>query len=74
MADKRRGLLTEREREIISGDADVNDEYYYSVVSRIRRKIDNLARDAELLQEHHPDLSEELQEAVSDDDSEEDDE
>jgi hypothetical protein len=74
MADERRGLLTEREREIISGDADVNDEYYYSVVSRVRRKIDNLAKDAELLQEHHPDLSEELREAVSDDDSEEADE
>lgn len=74
MADERRGLLTEREREIISGDADVNDEYYYSVVSRVRRKIDNLARDAELLQEYYPDLSEELQEAVSRSDSEEDDE
>lgn len=74
MADERRGLLTEREREIISGDADVNDEYYYSVVSRVRRKIDNLSRDAALLEEHHPDLSEELREAVSDNDSEEDDE
>lgn len=74
MADERRGLLTTREREIISGDADVNDEYYYSVVSRVRRKIDNLAQDAALLQEHHPDLGEELREAVSGDDSEEDDE
>jgi len=74
MADERRGLLTTREREIISGDADVNDEYYYSVVSRVRRKIDNLAQDAALLQEHHPELGEELREAVSGDDSEEDDE
>jgi len=71
MADERRGLLTTREREIISGDADVNDEYYYSVVSRVRRKIDNLAQDAVLLQEHHPELGEELREAVSGDDSEE---
>lgn len=74
MADERRGLLTKREREIISGEADVNDEYYYSVVSRVRGKINNLARDAELLQEHHPDLSKELREAVSADSSEENDE
>lgn len=74
MADERRGLLTTREREIISGDADVNDEYYYSVVSRVRRKIDNIAQDAALLEEHHPELGEELREAVSGDDSEEDDE
>jgi hypothetical protein len=71
MADDRRGLLTEREREIISGEADVSDEYYYSVVSRIRRKIDNLDRDVDLLREHHPDLYEELRGATVDDDSEE---
>ena len=74
MADERRGLLTEREREIISGEADVNDEYYYSVVSRVRGKINNIARDAKLLQEHHPDLSKELREAVSAGSSEETDE
>lgn len=70
MADDRRGLLTEREREIISGEADVSDKYYYSVVSRVRRKIDNLDRDADLLREHHPDLYEELQEATVDNDGE----
>ena len=65
MADERRGLLTPREREILSGEADVTDEYYYSVVSRVRRKIGRIAEDAELLKAHQPDLYDELRQAVT---------
>lgn len=65
MADDRRGLLTPREREILSGEADVTDEYYYSVVSRVRRKIAELEEDAQLLERNHAELYEELSEAVS---------
>jgi len=65
MADDRRGLLTPREREILSGEADVTEEYYYSVVSRVRNKIQKLEEDAQLLRENHPDLFKELTESVS---------
>lgn len=74
MADDRRGLLTPRERKILSGEADVTEEYYYSVVSRVRSKIQNVEEDAQLLRENHPDLFEELTESVtwrSDDDDDE---
>lgn len=65
MADDRRGLLTPREREILSGEADVTEEYYYSVVSRVRSKIQKMEEDAQILRENHPGLFEELAESVS---------
>jgi len=74
MADDRRGLLTPREREILSGEADVTEEYYYSVVSRVRNKIHKTEEDAQLLREHHSDLFEELAESVTKESDEDDDE
>jgi hypothetical protein len=65
MQDDRRGLLTPREREILSGEADVSDEYYYSVVSRVRSKIQKVEEDAQLLRRNHPDLLEELIESIT---------
>ncbi|KDE58528.1 hypothetical protein EL22_04100 [Halostagnicola sp. A56] len=62
--DQYRGLLTEREREILSGDADVSDNYRYRVVSRIRTKMDALEDDVEVLEDHHEGLYEELQDIV----------
>lgn len=62
--DQYRGLLTEREREIIRGEADVSDNYQYRVVSRIRTKIENIDEDAEILAENREDLLEELRNAV----------
>jgi len=67
MADDRRGLLTPREREILSGEADVSEEYYYSVVSRVRRKIKKIEEDADLLREQDLGLHDELIEAISED-------
>ena len=66
MAD--RGLLTDREREIIKGEADVSDDYRYRVASRIRNKIERTEGDVSILEEHRADLLEELRDVVCDDD------
>lgn len=61
----RRALLTKRERELIEGGEDVEDDLRYQAISRVRRKIENeLTTDAEILRENHPDLYEELRDAV----------
>jgi len=59
-----RGILTEREREILKGDADVSDNYRYRVVSRIRTKIENMDDDIDILAKNREDLLEELREVV----------
>jgi hypothetical protein len=60
----RRALLTDRERELIEG-GEGDDDLRYQAVSRVRRKIDQeLTTDVDLLQEHHPQLYEELREVV----------
>jgi hypothetical protein len=65
----RRALMTERERELIKGDDEADDDLRYQAVSRVRRKIeDELTTDAEILREHHPKLYDELQDAVCSDD------
>lgn len=61
-----RGLLTDREREIIKGEADVSDEYRYRVASRIRNKIERIDGDVSILEENRADLLEELREVVCD--------
>jgi len=61
-----RGLLTDREREIIKGEADVSDDYRYRVASRIRNKIERVDGDVSILEEHRADLLEELREVVCD--------
>ncbi|MFC7074338.1 hypothetical protein ACFQJ7_07160 [Halovenus rubra] len=65
--DQYRGLLTEREREIIKGDADVSDNYRYRVVSRIRTKIENVDGDIDILANNREDLLKELREVVCED-------
>jgi len=37
--DQYRGLLTDREREILRGEAEVSEDYRYRVISRVRNKI-----------------------------------
>lgn len=64
-----RAILTAREREILSGEADVSDGYYYRVVSRVREKIEHLEGDLAVLEEHHEDLASEMRETVCDDTS-----
>lgn len=60
-----RGLLTDREREILTGTAEVSLNYVYQVRSRVRQKIDRLATDYTILADHHPDLAKELREAIA---------
>lgn len=65
--DQYRGLLTDREREILAGEADVSDNYRYRVVSRVRTKIENIEQDVAILAESREDLLTELREAVCSD-------
>ena len=59
-----RALLTDREREILRGEADVSESYRYRVVSRVRKKIQRLEGDAKLLEAYHETLHSELQRSV----------
>lgn len=59
-----RGLLTDRERDILTGEADVSRDYVYQIRHRVREKIQRLAADLEILDEHHPDIAEEVRDVV----------
>jgi hypothetical protein len=56
--------MTTTDRERISGEADVSDEKRYQTVHRVRSRIEELDRDVAVLEEHHPQLLDELQEVV----------
>jgi hypothetical protein len=63
----RRALLTDREREILSGEADVSEKYYYVTVTRVRDKIEQLiAEDLPALEKHET-LADELRDGVCED-------
>jgi len=59
-----RGLLTEHERDALAGDA--TDNYRYKTRTYVRRRLEKLERDVELLAEHEPDLLAELRATVCD--------
>lgn len=63
-----RSLLTDREREILAGDADVSDNYRYKVQSVARQRVRGITDDVEVLREHEPDIFDELQQIVCEDD------
>jgi hypothetical protein len=59
--------MTETERRYISGEGEATDSQRYQAVSRVRERIrDRLAKDVEVLDEHHDDLLAELREVVCD--------
>ncbi|MCF2165418.1 hypothetical protein [Halobacterium salinarum] len=63
----RRALLTEREREVLSGDADdVEDlaQYQSKVRTRLKGRLDRLEEDIELLDDHEPEIAADLHERV----------
>ena len=68
MADKQttstegRGLLTDAERAALAGDR--SDSYRYKTRSYLKRRIEKVERDAEVLAEHAPDLLDDLRAAV----------
>lgn len=58
--------MTEREREIVSGEADVGDKYRYETISRVRGRIKEIVpKDLEAMEEHGG-LAEDLREVVCD--------
>jgi 3-deoxy-D-manno-octulosonate 8-phosphate phosphatase KdsC-like HAD superfamily phosphatase len=61
-----RAILTDREMEILRGEADVSEKYYYRVVTRVRQKIEQLEEDLEVLDENHDTLGDELRDIVCD--------
>ena len=66
--DEGRALLTEREREIIAGEADVSDNYRYKVESIVRVRVrKHLGDDIDVLREHFPEVFDLIQESVCDD-------
>jgi len=59
-----RALLTTNDREVLSGEKG-DENRRRNVEWEVERRIkDELASDVEVLEEHHPDLLEELQEVV----------
>lgn len=66
-----RAILTKREREILSGEDEVSDSYYYRVVSRVREKIDQLDQDLRILDDNHEQLAAELRVVVCGENGEE---
>ncbi len=53
MTEPGRALLTDREREILSGEADVSDAYKSKTRTVVRtRVVERLPEDIELLEEH----------------------
>lgn len=59
-----RALMTGYEREQIGGEGD-EPQRKYEAVSRVRARIkEELTRDVEILEEHHPKLLEELRQVV----------
>lgn len=70
MAEDRRALLTEREREILLNDGEgVSEKYYSVVVSRVRNKIERLEDDLPAIDTHDT-LGDELREVVCESDEE----
>lgn len=58
-----RALITELEREQIAREH--GDDRRYQAVARVRRRIkEELTVDVRVLEKHHPELLEELQEVV----------
>jgi hypothetical protein len=60
-----RAIMTETDREHISGESNPSQDQKDQAVYRVRQRIDEeLPQDIALLKEHRPDVLEELQEVV----------
>lgn len=67
MTNEGRALITDREREILSGEADVNQNYKYKTQSVVRNRIKKrLGDDIDFLHEYFPEAHELALEAVCD--------
>jgi len=62
-----RALLTEAERDILSGEKDVSDNYEYKVQSLVRNRVrKKLGDDLDVLREHFPEVYEMIVEEIED--------
>lgn len=71
----RRALLTDRDREVLGGEADITDEHLHQFVSRLRNhRFENLEQDMEVLEQYpsskdgHETLADEVRERICDTD------
>ena len=63
---RRRALLTDTERELLSSGN--KSDRYYQAVSRVRTKInEELSEDIQIIEKHNPELIEELRGVVCED-------
>lgn len=69
MTEEGRALLTEREKEVLSGDADVDNNYRYKVQSIVRNRIrKQLGEDVAFLEEQFPEAYDLVMTEVCEDD------
>lgn len=59
-----RALLTDGEKKAIRGDEGINEGSRTTQLSRVRKKIEKMEDDAQLLREHQPEMYEDLRDAV----------
>lgn len=63
-----RAIMTETDREHISGESDPSQDQKDQAVYRVRQRInEELQRDIAVLEEHRPDVLKELRETVCED-------
>ena len=63
-----RAIMTDTDRAYISGDGNPSESQRMQSVSRVRSRItEELPKDIEVLEEHHPELLEELRTIVCED-------
>jgi hypothetical protein len=60
-----RALLTDTERERLSGESDAEEQRIFESKSRVKRRInEELPEDVEILSKNHPELYEALRQVV----------
>lgn len=61
--DGSRAIMTDTDRKKLARAGEYGDDARYQAVSLIRQRIENLREDREFLEQHHPELLSELQQA-----------
>jgi len=60
-----RAIMTETDREYIAGGDEIEENKRHQSITRVRKRVgDELPKDIEVLEEHHPDLLDELRAVV----------
>ncbi|WP_222912679.1 hypothetical protein [Natrinema sp. SYSU A 869] len=68
-----RAIMTDTDRAYISGEGNPSESQRMQSISRVRSRInDELTKDIDVLEEHHPELLEELREVVCEEDGDPD--